>query len=444
MEKLGQIPTIKQKIDAASRAVIVVMHKFIFEEDGDRNNRRRLREFRGFEFNDDSPEFRAKLQYAVGFSIGDLISICNVLGIAYTGNAEQLRERIVRALMDVGSLQSVRDEDEDDEDDYDDESNDENDEDADADEENENIVHAERENNVRSERGRRQRNVDNSAKQFVLNYRDVEDSVRSFNGTDSYSVERWINDFEEAATMFGWDDLQKVVFAKKSLKGVAKLFIQSEGVIKTWKKLKDVLTEEFSTKINSAELHRMLERRRMKKEETAQEYFLAMRELASRGAVESDALFEYVINGINDESSSKTVLYGAKTVRGFKDKLEIYEKIRKNQFDKVTKYTHMRNRDESTRNAGRKFSREDVKKRTADGQESGAPMRCFNCGMSGHHARNCDKRSLGKKCFSCNKFGHEAKDCTEKRTSGHSSNLERAVNLVSVSLANVIKHVICR
>lgn len=57
MEKLGQIPTIKQKIDAASRAVIVVMHKFIFEEDGDRNNRRRLREFRGFEFNDDSPEF---------------------------------------------------------------------------------------------------------------------------------------------------------------------------------------------------------------------------------------------------------------------------------------------------------------------------------------------------------------------------------------------------
>lgn len=156
----------------------------------------------------------------MGFSIGDLISICNVLDIAYTGNAEQLRERIVRALMDVGSLQSVRDEDEDDEDD-DDESNDENDEDADPDEENENIVHAERENNGRSERSRRQRNVDNSAKQFVLNYRDVEDSVRSFNGTDSYSIERWINDFEEAATMFGWDDLQKIVFAKKSLKGVS-------------------------------------------------------------------------------------------------------------------------------------------------------------------------------------------------------------------------------
>lgn len=37
------------------------MHNFIFEENGDRNNRRRLREFRGFEFNDDSPEFKDKL-----------------------------------------------------------------------------------------------------------------------------------------------------------------------------------------------------------------------------------------------------------------------------------------------------------------------------------------------------------------------------------------------
>lgn len=42
------------------------MHKLI-EEDGDRNNRRRLRKFDGFKFDDNSPEFRAKLQFAVGF-----------------------------------------------------------------------------------------------------------------------------------------------------------------------------------------------------------------------------------------------------------------------------------------------------------------------------------------------------------------------------------------
>jgi len=69
----------------------VAIHKLIFEEEGDRSNRRRLREFRGFRFGDVSLEFRAKLQYAVGFTIGNLISICNVLGITYTGNAKQLR-----------------------------------------------------------------------------------------------------------------------------------------------------------------------------------------------------------------------------------------------------------------------------------------------------------------------------------------------------------------
>lgn len=97
MEKLGQVPTVKEKIDTASRTVIAALHKLVFEGDGDRNYRRRLREFNGSKFNDDSPEFRARVQYAVNFTIGDLISICNVLGIEYTGNAEQLREKIVRA-----------------------------------------------------------------------------------------------------------------------------------------------------------------------------------------------------------------------------------------------------------------------------------------------------------------------------------------------------------
>jgi len=45
MENLGQMPVIKQKINAASRAVIVAMHKLIFKEEEDRNNRRQLCEF---------------------------------------------------------------------------------------------------------------------------------------------------------------------------------------------------------------------------------------------------------------------------------------------------------------------------------------------------------------------------------------------------------------
>jgi len=91
------------------------------------------------------------------------------------------------------------------------------------------------------------------------------------------------------------------------------------------------------------------------------------------------------------------ILYGAKTVREFKNKLEVYERIKKNQPEKASKYA--RSRDESIKYALRKLSREDVKRKTTDNQEDEIRKRCFYCGASGHYAKNCDKRFLGKKMF---------------------------------------------
>lgn len=198
--------------------------------------------------------------------------------------------------------------------------------------------------------------------------------------------------------------------------------------------------EEFTTKVSSAQLHKILEKRKMKKEETVQEYFLVMRELASRGAVESDALFDYVINGVNDEANNKIILYGTKTIREFKDKLDTYEKMRKSHLERTTK--HARNRDDLSKYSAKKFSGKHIKEKTADEQEDGTQIRCFNCGTSGHHARNCDKKSLGKKCFNCNKFGHEARNCEDKKKEKTTAVSGRAVNLVNVSLTNVFKNVI--
>lgn len=78
-----------------TRPEILALHRLLFEEDGDRCNRQRLHEFTGFVFGIDSEEYRAKIDYAVRLGIGDLISIYNVLGLDYTGNKEQLRERII-------------------------------------------------------------------------------------------------------------------------------------------------------------------------------------------------------------------------------------------------------------------------------------------------------------------------------------------------------------
>ena len=46
---------------------------------------------------------------------------------------------------------------------------------------------------------------------FMLSFRDFEDTIH----------EKWLSDFEDNSTLFGWTEIQKLLFAKKSLSGLA-------------------------------------------------------------------------------------------------------------------------------------------------------------------------------------------------------------------------------
>lgn len=164
-----------------------------------------------------------------------------------------------------------------------------------------------------------------NASRFTMNFRDIEESIRPFDGSGILSIRSWIQEFEETAVVMGWDDLQMYVFGKKSLEGLAKLFVSSERGITSWQKLKESLIDEFGTNLNSAQLHTLLAERKIAKDENVHEYFLNMKELASRGSVEDSALMQYVIDGIRDSTSNKTVLYGATSLKEFKAKLKCYE-----------------------------------------------------------------------------------------------------------------------
>lgn len=107
MENLAQNKQIKDKIALASRKAIVALHRVIFEEEGDRGNRKRLREFGGFDFADESDEYRTKLEYATRLTTGDLTSICNILGLDYVGTKEQLLVRIIQDLINLNSLNQL-------------------------------------------------------------------------------------------------------------------------------------------------------------------------------------------------------------------------------------------------------------------------------------------------------------------------------------------------
>jgi len=101
METLGQIKPVTDKIRTSSRPAVYALYRLVFEKDGDRTSRNQLRGFRGFDFDDASDEFRAKLEYSSLFSVGDLTSMCNILGLDYVGTKEGLQQRIIRALINI-------------------------------------------------------------------------------------------------------------------------------------------------------------------------------------------------------------------------------------------------------------------------------------------------------------------------------------------------------
>ena len=106
-----------------------------------------------------------------------------------------------------------------------------------------------------------------------------------------------------------WDDLQMLVYAKKSLSGIAKLFISSERGIISWQLLKSALISEFKSTISSAELHKMLSERKMAKSESTHEYLLAMKALSLQGDIDDESLIQYVIDGIRNTKVNKKIRY---------------------------------------------------------------------------------------------------------------------------------------
>lgn len=62
----------------------------------------------------------------------------------------------------------------------------------------------------------------------VLTFRDVEESMNTFSGDDNVNVQSWLSELEEMCDLCDWTDVQRVIYAKKLLRGSAKLFVDYE------------------------------------------------------------------------------------------------------------------------------------------------------------------------------------------------------------------------
>ncbi|XP_025835246.1 uncharacterized protein LOC112905971 [Agrilus planipennis] len=240
-----------------------------------------------------------------------------------------------------------------------------------------------------------------------LTFRDVEESLEKFSGDDYINVNQWIQDFEETADLCAWSDVQKVTYAKRLLKGSAKLFVNHEKCAKNWEKLKKALKGEFDEVVDSYHIHQELSQRKKRTDETHQQYVYRMLEIASQAMVDTQSVIQYIIQGIPDEAANKTLLYGAKNIRQLKEKLTQYEALKR---DMKSRSKAPDKKDDG----GRRHNARDVGKRYTEGSSAVKVKRCYNCGEKDHLSAECPTKEKGVKCFKCNGFGHVAAKCAGK------------------------------
>lgn len=259
--------------------------------------------------------------------MSDLVTVSHILDLDYGVDKDEVVDRICDFLNNL-EIVKINSDDEEEEDDNDDEEEEQDDNRDDNDEEYTEKGESDSDNVPPGQSRVRKKTSSKQRDSFALTFRDVEDSIRPFDSKEDYPVEKWISDFEDIADVTGWNNLQKLIFAKKSLTGIAKLFVQSEKGIKSWPVLKKKLLDEFKVTVSSAHIHKLLMERKKGPSETIQEYALIMREIGSRAMLEQDIIIQYIVDGIRDESSHKIVLYGAKNFSGFKEKIKLYDQIK--------------------------------------------------------------------------------------------------------------------
>jgi len=173
----------------------------------------------------------------------------------------------------------------------------------------------------------------------------------------------------------------------------------------TSNKLKRRLKREFKTELNSAVIHSVLYKRRRQSNESSRQYIYAMQEIADQDHIEEDALVQYIIDGVQDDDTNKTILYSAKSIRELKKCFEIYDRIKeRGQRRKTTA------KKDSTKDHTKDVTKTRPK---TDAKQPTTTKHCFNCGSPEHDVKNCTNADKGPKCFKCNDYGHIAIKCSK-------------------------------
>lgn len=179
----------------------------------------------------------------------------------------------------------------------------------------------------------------------------------------SIPIKKWFEIFEKNAEAYELSEKQKYVQARSKMIGSAELFLESECV-SGYTELKELLIEEFSGSYNSAVIHKKLQDRKKKREETLHDYLLQMKKIAALGEVETVALITHIVNGLDIKKEYKGAMLRCKTLKELKQEFEIYESL--NIVDKPN-----------------------IQPKPKQITQGVKADHCFNCGSREHKRKDC-------------------------------------------------------
>lgn len=233
---------------------------------------------------------------------------------------------------------------------------------------------------------------------------DVTNKVEAFSGDDRYTVQAFINNLEEAAVQFGWTAAQQFMYAKRLLKGTAKTLLSAIDV-RTWADLRRELQAEFGPAMSISAVHKALASRRKQITETAQQYSIAMRQIAAMAVQRLDErdLVSYIVDGMAQDKSDRLFFAGATTL----NELRVLMMRYKETIGVVTA---------GVRTTSPALARPNPFSGPTSSTATAARPRCYNCQEEGHFASTCKKPRRSAACFACGQEGHVQSLCPRRQT----------------------------